>query len=88
MWNKNIPAIPAAINEPVLSLAVLAIYKALVTSITYIITIAPDTIKPISSLITEKIKSVVLGYKNPSCVWFPFNTPIPTNPPAPIASFD
>ena len=33
-------------------------------------------------------QSVVLGYKNPSCVWFPFNTPIPTNPPAPIASFD
>ena len=46
------------------------------------------TINPISSLITEKIKSVVLGYKYPSCVWFPFNSPIPVNCPAPIANFD
>ena len=43
---------------------------------------------PISSPITAKIKSVVLGYKKPNCVWFPFNSPIPVSPPAPIASFD
>ena len=43
---------------------------------------------PISSPITENMKSVVFGYKNPSCVWFPFSSPIPVNPPAPIASFD
>ena len=47
----------------------------------------PATINPISSPITAKIKSVVLGYKKPNCVWFPFNNPIPVRPPAPDSKF-
>ena len=70
------------------SFAVFATYTAFVINITYKIITAPATINPISSPITENIKSVVLGYKKPNCVWFPFNKPIPNNCPDPIASFD
>ncbi len=60
----------------------------LVINTTYNIIIAPATTNPISSPITENMKSVVFGYKNPNCVWFPFNNPIPVSPPAPIANLD
>ena len=65
---KIFRATPIAIYEPKSSLAVFAMLIALVINITYIIIIALHTIKPISSPITEKIKSVVLGYKKPKCV--------------------
>jgi hypothetical protein len=46
----------------------IAIYIVLVTKNTYTTIILPDIINPISSPITEKIKSVVLGDKYPNCV--------------------
>ena len=64
--NMNIPAIPAAIKLPKSSFAVLDTYKAFVISITYSIIIVDATINPISSPITENIKSVDFGYKNPN----------------------
>ena len=88
IWNKNIPAIPVAISEPNSSGAVFAILSALVINITYITTIPAVTTNPSSSPITEKIKSVDFGYKNPNWVWFPFKYPIPNNLPDPIAIFD
>ena len=65
---KIFRAIPIEIYEPKSSLEVLAILIAFVIIIIYKIIIAPEKINPSSSPITEKIKSVVLGYKYPSCV--------------------
>ena len=70
-WNKNMPAIPIALHEPVLLVAVFAIFIAFVINTIYTITIARQVIKRNSSRITEKIKSVVLGYKKPNCVCVP-----------------
>jgi hypothetical protein len=50
---KNIPAIPAAIYEPSMSLAVLATYMAFVIKITYNTIIPAPTTNPNSSPITE-----------------------------------
>ena len=66
IWNKNIPAIPAAIYEPKSSLAVFATYIAFVIKIKYKTITSAAIINPISSPIAEYIKSVVCGYKYPS----------------------
>jgi len=58
-------AIPIAIYAPSLSIAFLAILIAPKIKTRYKTIIAPATINPISSPITAKIKSVVLGYKYP-----------------------
>lgn len=34
------------------------------------------------------LRRLLLGYRKPNCVWFPFKIPIPKNCPAPIASLD
>ena len=65
---KILRAIPIAIYEPKSSFAVFATYIAFVTKITYSIITPAETINPISSAISEKIKSVVFGYKKPNCV--------------------
>lgn len=79
---------PITKYEPKLSGAVFATCIHFEINSTYIITITLHTIKPNSSPITEKIKSVVLGYRYPKCVCVPCIKPSPKSPPAPIAILD
>lgn len=47
--------------------------------------ISPAPIRPSSSAVEEKIKSVFFSGKKASCVWVPFPKPFPKTPPEPAA---